>query len=352
MTGQFEPSGGPARRCLRTQSGVEHALPLFLPVFQPDSPLLPRDAWNTGQEIDGCIVNAYFLYKRRELRERFQSGLTLREYVGVDGLIMTDSGAFQGFTQRLLLSNKAIVRFQETIRTDVASPLDLVTPPGDSRAVAEKKLEATLRRVDEAQRCVSGSILAGVQQGGRFLDLRVRGIDGLVRLGCRYVALGSLVPFFTRNHDLGFVGQVLRQARAAVGSEVPLHVYGAGDPVELPFMAALGADVFDSSSYAHYAEGGYYMTPYGALREPGPIAAGEYACPCPVCQEADGPAEIFADARRLARHNLWTICHTVRRLRELVAAGTLDAHLAEVLQRHAAWFPDSKLPESWNALDG
>ena len=345
-----------AGRRFRTSDGVEHALPLFLPVYHRRLAFVPVETWEERYGVEGCIVNAYFLYKDRRQREAFREGLRLREYVGLRGLLMTDSGAFQGFAQPLLLANADIVRFQELIGADVASPLDLVTPPGDGRAVAERKLEATLRRVREAQRLVSRSILAGVQQGGRFLDLRRRSIEALLNsdsdsgCGVRYVAIGSLVPFFNRNHDLKFVGQVLRQARDVAGADMPIHVFGAGDPVEVPFMVALGADIFDSSSYGHYARGRAYMTPYGALGDPGPLVAGEHACPCPACRECDPIAAIFDDAARLADHNLWTICETMRRVRSAAASGGLGQMLQDVLERHTRWFPESKLRESWDAL--
>ncbi|MBF0527318.1 MAG: tRNA-guanine transglycosylase, partial [Deltaproteobacteria bacterium] len=238
-------------RKLITRRGTEHSLPLFLPVYQPQSPIVPLSVWGELQSVEGCILNAFFLYKNRDIRKSFGNGLTLREYLNFDGLVMTDSGAFQALTGPLLLSNKAIVTFQEMIKTDIASPLDLISPPGENRTTAEQKLIVTLKRIREALALTPGCILAGVQQGGRFPDLRRRSLEGLMELGIEYLAIGSLVPFFNKNHDLKFVGPVLREARRIAGPQMPIHVYGAGDPVELPFLVALGADIFDSSSYAH-----------------------------------------------------------------------------------------------------
>ena len=339
-----------AVRSLRTTSGAEYPLPLFMPVYQRNSALIPVHGEKSDCEIDACMVNAYFLYKNREMRRRFREGLTLREYIEFPRLLMTDSGAFQGFARTLLLSNTTIIKFQELIQTDIASPLDLVTPPGDSRSVAEQKMEATLKRVAEGQRHVAHSLLTGVQQGGRFPELRHRCVERLMELNCKYLALGSLVPFFTRNHDLGFVGRVIRDARQVAGPDVPIHVYGAGDPVELPLMAAMGADVFDSSSYVHFARHGSYMTPYGALPDPSRLLAGEYPCDCPTCQRAEGPREVFADVSLLAAHNLWTICDTVEQLRKRVRSGDLDAWISTILEVHTTWFPDSLLARSWSAL--
>lgn len=324
---------------------------MFLPVYQSNSELVPRAAADSDGFTDGCIVNAYFLYKQRDLRRQFQSGLRLRDYVNCRGLLMTDSGAFQGFARRVLLSNADIIKFQDQIGADIVSPLDLVTPPGDSRTTAQQKMEVTLKRVKEGRGLVEHSLLTGVQQGGRFMDLRRRSVEGLMELGCEHVALGSLVPFFTRNHDLTFVFQVIREARSMLGPEVPIHVYGAGDPVELPLMVAMGADIFDSSSYGHFAKMNCYMTPFGALRDPGRLVSGEYTCDCVACVEAESPAALFQDVPRLAEHNLWTICETVRRLRDIVASASLRPWIDRVLELHGRWFPDSKLAASWSAVN-
>lgn len=333
------------------RTGVAHALPLFMPVYQPRERVFRLAMEDEDVKIDGLIVNAFFLYKQRELRRLLTTETNLSAYVGFDGLIATDSGAFQGFTRQLYLDNRDIVRFQDQIGSHVIAPLDLVTPPGDSRKVAEAKLEATEKRIREALAIAERGVVAGVQQGGRFLDLRRKSLEGLMKMDIEYLAIGSLVPFFNKNHDLLFAGEVIREARAMAGPALPMHIYGAGDPLELPFFVALGATIFDSASYAHYANAGAYMTPYGAIAEAGPLLAGEYACGCAVCKREVNTAAIFAGKERLARHNLWTICHTVAHLRRLLETGEgLERYLAGVLERHAAWFPKSALMDSWQRL--
>lgn len=348
MTDATTDATTPSTRVLRTRRGEAFDLPMFLPVYQPGASflVLPELAREFG--IRGCISNAFFLYKDRAMRALFEAGRTLREHIGIDGLLMTDSGAFQGFTRPLHLSNKVIVKFQDMIGTDITSPLDLVSPPGDNRTTAERKMATTLERIREAKGLVERSILAGVQQGGRFLDLRRRCAEELVTIGVDYVAIGSLVPFFNVNHELGFVGAVLRDARRIIG-DTPMHVFGSGDPVELPFLVALGADIFDSSSYGHYARQGFYMTPFGAVKTLDRVAAGEYRCGCVSCRDG-GATGILTRVADLATHNLWTICDTMRRIRKAVAAGTLPAMLAEVLERHSEWFPESRLKASWDQL--
>lgn len=331
--------------------GRVHPLPLFMPVYQPRESAFRLAREDPTLTIDGLIVNAYFLYKQRDLRKQLCEETDLHKFVGFDGLISTDSGAFQGFTRQLYLRNRDIVRFQDQIGSDVIAPLDLVTPPGDRRTIAQDKLDATNKRIKEALVIAERGIVAGVQQGGRFMDLRQRSTAAVLEMGVRYLAIGSLVPFFNRNHDLYFSGVVIRDARAAAGPDLPIHIYGAGDPVELPFFVALGATIFDSASYGRYAEVGAFMTPYGALTDLGPLAASEFRCRCAPCA-AHGSLGVARDRDLLTRHNLYTIVETVSQLRATVRMGVdaLTARLYEILEIHSAWFPDSKLSASWERL--
>jgi 7-cyano-7-deazaguanine tRNA-ribosyltransferase len=330
-----------------TQGGQEHRLPIFLPVYQAHRTAGLLDGWPGGPAVHGCIVNAYFLYKQRDIRRQLETDRNLHAYLSFSGLVATDSGAFQGFTRQLYLKNADIVRFQDRIGSDVLAPLDLVTPPGDNRTTAQAKLRATEKRIEQALGLVEHGILAGVQQGGRFMDLRRDSVRKLRDLGVRYLALGSLVPFFNRNHDLRFVCDVARDAREVIGPQVPVHLYGAGDPCELPFLAACGVSVFDSASYQHFAQGGWYMTPYGALADLGPVLAGEYRCGCPVCQPS---VTAMPDTDGLVRHNLWTILSTVEEIGRRLDEGTLEDYLGHVLAVHKTWFPDSALGSSWQAV--
>ena len=349
------PDAGIPRRCeLVTNAGTNYTLPLFLPVYQPRRRVFQLAIGQKEPEIRGIIVNAYFLYKQREIRKLLTTELTLSDYVGFKGLIVTDSGAFQSFTRRVYLRNRDIIHFQDCIRSDIISPLDVVTPPGDNRRTAEAKLLVTQARVREALAIVEHGIVAGVQQGGRYLDLRHRAARELLDMGVRYLAIGSLVPMFNKDHNLEFVGKVLMDARSAAGPSMPIHVYGAGDPCELPFMFALGANVFDSASYAQFGHGGWYMTPYGALQDPGPLLAGEYRCSCSVCTSvSEHIRDVFNDPVALARHNLATIGATMTKLQQMTGDDSaLNKYLLEVLEAHMRWFPGSALRRSWELLHG
>jgi 7-cyano-7-deazaguanine tRNA-ribosyltransferase len=333
---------------LQTQTGA-YELPIFLPVYQPYSNLVPVDAFVTDYGFRGLILNSFFLYKNKETKNLLLEGTTVKEYIGFNGLVMTDSGAFQGLKRPLYLSNKKIVSFQDQIGADIISPLDLITPPGDNYTTALQKVIVTNERILEAKQLTKRSVLAGVQQGGRYLDLRKKSLEGLLEIGIEYLAIGSLVPFFNKRHDLSFVIKVMKDVMSAFGgSNIPIHIYGAGDPVELPFLFYLGARIFDSSSYGHYANQGWYMTRYGAILQQERERLEEYNCQCPVCTQPAGRAGVFNDVSELARHNLYVIKETMDIIREEHGKGKLEEYLQKVLSVHERWFESSLLVPSWN----
>ncbi|MCU0288545.1 MAG: tRNA-guanine transglycosylase [Acidobacteria bacterium] len=337
---------GPTRQLI-TKKGKSYDLPLFFPVYQPKSNMISITDLKHKFAINGMIVNGFFLYKDADVKAKLESGLSIHDYIGFDGLIMTDSGAFQGLKRPLYLVNKKIVAFQDAIKADIVSPLDLISPPGDNYETARKKLASTCKRIQEAKEIVKNGILAGVQQGGRFLDLRRHSMEELMKIGVEYIAIGSLVPFFNKNHNLTTIIKILKDARSIAGPGLPIHVYGAGDPVELPFLAALGADIFDSASYGHYAANGWYMTPYGSLQKEENDKLKAYACPCDICRELPQIETIFNDPGKLAGHNLFTIIKTLNNTRHALENKNLSSLLENVLQIHEQWFPGSALPKTW-----
>lgn len=326
---------------LRVPSGAVAASPVFFPVHHRD----PMVSSASLARAPGMISNAFFFYKDRDTRTKVADGLRLRDLVDHAGILMTDSGAFQGFQRPLHLKNKTIVQFQVDLGADIVSPLDLVTGPWENRTIAEKKLDSTLRRVSEAVDVVGDGLLAGVQQGGRFLDLRGRATRELVDFGVRYIALGSLVPFLTRNHEVGLVLDIIKDTRAITGDQMPLHLYGAGDPVELPLFFLAGANVFDSSSFAHFAIGGWYMTPYGAVHQD-THATPEWTCHCDVCAPIPLEGRLHLSPHRMSEHNLGVVLNSIDAIRAADEAADLPAFVDDVVGRHMRLFPASRLAAS------
>ena len=87
---------------------------------------------------------------------------------------------------------------------------------------------------------------------------------------------------------------------------------------------------------------------------PGPLVAGEYACACPACRQCREIAAIFDDAARLADHNLWTICDSMRQVRSAALMKELKEYLEVERPNHLPKGPMGKAIsyaiENWNVL--
>ena len=321
--------------------------PLFLPVFQYQNHFISITQLQQDFAACGLITNGFFFYKKRDWRQQVLSD-GLKKFLGFSGLVVTDSGAFQQFSGTVYLDNNKIIRFQQEIGADIISPLDVITVRGDSRKTAEKKWQGTIKRIRKSLPLVKRCLLIGVQQGGRFMDLRAQALYDLMALDMRYIALGGLVPFFNKNHDIEFIARVILQAREIVPQEIPLHLYGGGDPLELPFYIALGCNVFDSSSFIHYARGGWYMTPYGAINSIRELATCGYRCSCSYCLQAGD--SIYENEKLLAAHNLATIYRVMAETTQAKSQGNLYDYLQEIVTVHSRWFAGSRLPQAWERL--
>ena len=335
-------------------SGVTVKLPLFIPVYRPDHSfeLFSGDSYKYG--LSAVMVNAFLLFRERRLKAAFEQGGTLREHIGgFGGMLCTDSGAFQQLGGRKVdIDPLEIVKFQNMIGTDIAAPLDLITPPDTDFDETKRRMIVSQYRIEEALEASGYSDLAGIQQGGGFFSLRQRHIRQLAGIGVKYYGIGSMVPFFNKNHDLVFTCAVINDARNVIGEDAPMHVYGAGDPLDIAFMFFAGADVFDSSSYAHYARRGFYMTPYGAVNKRAACEQLDFSCSCPVCAENDltGIFDKASGEPLRKQHNLLLILETVRALGECAENKSVGSYVSSVYDKHVhneGLFPGSMLARSW-----
>ena len=108
-------------------------------------------------------------------KEAIEKGL--HELINFDGPIMTDSGSFQlSVYGDVEITNKKVIEFQELIKTDIGTSLDVPTAPFVTRKEAEDDLEITLKRAKEAVEYKNKQnmemLLNSVVQGSTFLDLR------------------------------------------------------------------------------------------------------------------------------------------------------------------------------------
>lgn len=349
---------------LETAHGKIHT-PALLPVVHPAireiTPAQLRDEFG----FEGVITNSYILRRSVDLRERvLQEGL--HRLLAFDGPVMTDSGTFQQHMYgEVEVTNEEIVNFQFDIGSDIATPLDLFTEPDEPEEKARADWQETLRRYREAFEIENprGALLACAVQGGSHLAVRRQAAEDLRALPPCVHPVGGVVPIM-EGERYALLADAVATAKSALDSSRPVHLFGAGHPVILPLAALLGCDLFDSASYAKYANDGRMMYPDGT-RSLADLK--EHPCACAVCSRHP-PDELRAmpapdRTRQLARHNLWVLSGEVRRVRQAIHEGSLfelveeRAHtnpkLLEALRRlalHADLLEESEPPSRTRAV--
>ncbi len=321
---------------LKTKSGTL-TLPEFFPVYNPNKPVVtPKEMKEMG--IRALITNSYIIYKSEELRRRALE-LGIHSLLGFDGIVMTDSGAYQIYRYGdVEISNREILEFQHAIGSDIGSILDVPMSSEISRAEAEKGVMRTLKNAEEWSELkdgLKGTLWVGTPQGSIHTDLVEYSSRRIRELDFDYNGVGSLKVALER-YDFTLQAKHFLLVRSILKSGKPFHFWGIGHPSTFAFFAALGADSFDSAAYALYAEQGRYMTPHGTLQLED---IEEFPCSCPVCTRYT-PKEVRElpredRTRLIARHNLYVSISEIRKVREAIRG----EWLWELVQERARFHP-------------
>ncbi|WP_336364421.1 tRNA guanosine(15) transglycosylase TgtA [Halalkalicoccus salilacus] len=316
------------------RAGVTVETPALLPVVNPHIQTIPpRElAEEFGAEI--LITNSYVLHGSEDLREDvLERGL--HALLDFPGAIMTDSGSFQlAEYGEIDVTNEEILEFQRRIGSDVATPVDLPTPPGVSRERAEEELGTTQRRLEDAAAFDADEMLVSAPvQGSTYPDLRERAGRHAARVGLDVFPVGAVVPLMNE-YRFGEVVDVVAAAKRGLGPAAPVHLFGAGHPMMFALAVAMGCDLFDSAAYAIYARDGRYLTVRGTEH----LADLDYfPCACPVCVEHT-PEEIRESDERerlLSEHNLHVTFREIRTIKGAIR----DGELLELVEARARGHP-------------
>ena len=310
--------------------------PALMPVIHPRKQAL--DVGKYGADI--VITNAYLIYKDEELKkEAVEKGL--HELINFDGPIMTDSGSFQlSVYGDVEITNKEVIEFQELIKTDIGTSLDIPTAPFVEREKAESDLEITLERAKEAVEFKKQEnmemLLNSVVQGSTFLDLREKCAEELSKLDADLYPIGAVVPLMESYHYKDLVDVVMHSMKNLPDS-VPRHLMGAGHPMIFALCVAMGCDLFDSAAYILYAEDDRLLTTRGTYKLENLV---EMPCSCEVCSKYT-PDDLRAmpKAQRrdlIAQHNLHVSFAELRLIRQAIQEGSLMELVEERCRAHPA----------------
>jgi 7-cyano-7-deazaguanine tRNA-ribosyltransferase len=322
---------------LKTKSGtVETPLlfPVINPAIQPISPRKIKEEFG----FEALITNAYILKKHFQNKP---STMGLHKFLDYDGVVMTDSGAYQILVYGDIKADpREIVEYQESIDTDIATILDIPTGWKVSEDYAEQTVKETLKRAKEFfnMKTRNDILWVGPVQGGRYLNLVAESAKKMGTLPFDINALGSPTEVMER-YRFDVLVDMIMTAKMNLPIEKPLHLFGAGHPFMLSLAVALGCDLFDSAAYAIYAKQNRYMTEAGTWR----LSELEYfPCSCPKCtkQTPKEASEMSQEETQafLAEHNLYTCMAELKRIKQAIRDGRLWEHLEMRAHGHPALF--------------
>ena len=320
---------------LKTKSGAVET-PLLYPVINPSIQLVTPKKLKENFGFNAVITNSYILRKRFGERVAKEG---LHKFLGYDGAVMTDSGAYQILVYgEVEVSQKEIVAYQEAIGSDVATMLDIPTGWKITREQAQVTVEETLRRAKAFFRDKTRDdiLWVGPVQGGRHLDLVAKSAVEMGKLPFQIHALGSPTEVM-ESYRYDVMAEMILTAKKGLPLDRPLHLFGAGHPHMFALAVALGCDFFDSAAYALYAREDRYMTENGTWR------LGEldyFPCGCPRCA-SENPKDLMKKPKEerevfLAEHNLYVCAAEIRRIKQAIREGRLWEHTEMRVHSHPA----------------
>ncbi len=318
---------------LKLKEGRVVETPAFFPVVDPIRQEIPlEEIKNVG--FDQIITNAYLAYRR----SKGKVDKSIHEILGWKGAIMMDSGGYQVLEYGdIKVTQDEILSFQSKIRTDIGVILDIPTGLG-TREDAELTVRKTLQRAREALKIIdpaNDEILWVLPvQGGGYLDILSYSAKESDRLPYKMLALGSPTVFLEK-YRYDIILDMIYTVKKHSNPAKPLHLFGAGHPLIIPFAVALGVDTFDSASYIFYARDERYMTETGVYR----LSELDYLpCSCPICRKYS--LEDLRDMERservklIALHNLYVIKKVIDETKQAIREGRLWELLMRMSRNH------------------
>jgi 7-cyano-7-deazaguanine tRNA-ribosyltransferase len=307
------------------RAGVTVETPALLPVVNPNLQTVSpaRLEADFGAEI--LITNAYIVHGTETLRERALAE-GLHELLGFSGAIVTDSGSFQlAEYGEIDVTTREILEFQYDVGSDVATPVDVPTPPDATRETAAADLETTERALADAAAVDTGEMLVNAPiQGSTYPDLREAAARHADATDLDVFPVGAVVPLLN-DYRYADVVDLIAAAKRGLGVDRPVHLFGAGHPMMFALAVAMGCDLFDSAAYAIYARDDRYLTVRGTRH----LADLEYLpCECPICAgrtpaDLRGVTDDEERERLLAEHNLHVSYGEMRRIKAAIREGNL-----------------------------
>ncbi|RDE14892.1 MAG: tRNA guanosine(15) transglycosylase TgtA [Candidatus Thorarchaeota archaeon] len=314
--------------------------PLLMPVVHPGKSEVTPSQLVSEFKFQMVITNAYIIKSTDRFRDAaLDKGV--HSLLNFSGPIMTDSGTFQMYTHGLPegeIDPMDIVSFQRQIGSDVGTILDTFSDPYATWARVEQDVQVSTERARISIPVKGDMLLAGTVQGGIYPDLRIRAADEMAPLNIDVHPIGGLVPLMEQYRYADIVRATLA-AKSHLPPQRPVHLFGCGHPMFFAQAVLMGCDLFDSASYAKFAESGRLLFPTGTVHL---SDLRELPCECPACnsttiddlQRLDKAAQSLI----LTKHNLYVSAAEIRRVRQAIADGNLLELAALRARSHPALY--------------
>jgi 7-cyano-7-deazaguanine tRNA-ribosyltransferase len=343
---------------LETAHGVLET-PAFIPVVHPVRQAISSE-FLKDLGFNGVITNAYIALRHYgdEARKR-----GIHNIIKYDGIIMTDSGGYQVLEYGSIGIDPAIIaQFQKDIKSDICVPLDKPTGRGLKYETAKEYVDQTLKNAKETLEIVSAGkrdnnttnkadpIWVGPIQGSEHSDLVKYSADTLDQMGFRLLALGSPVELMEA-YEFATLSYMIATTKRSIPSK-PLHLFGAGHPLTIPLVVALGCDMFDSASYMLYARFNRYMHKNGISR----LEDLSYLiCPCQICSTytIKELVEMEKDKRtiEIAKHNLYVLKSEISSVKQAIIDGKLWEYIMQKAHCHPKLMEATQLFKNFEFLE-
>lgn len=321
---------------VKTNHG-EIETPAYVPVIHPvKQAISSKKIKDIG--FDLVITNAY-ITRNSYGNKAIEKGI--HKIIDYDRGIMTDSGGYQVLEYGgIPVLPSEMADFEKGIMADFAIPLDKPTgfglPVKKAEAYVKHTLEVCKQTLDESED--NGQIWIGPIQGGEHFDLVAKSTKSLIKMGYKMLALGSPVEFM-ESYEYRLLAKMIAVAKKQIPHNIPLHLFGAGHPLTIPFAVALGCDTFDSASYMLYAKQNRYITEDGT-RHLSDIEV--FPCNCEVCVKyaPDEMRQLESTERvsQLAIHNLYSIKLEVDKVKQAIYEGRLWEYVIKKARAHPKLF--------------
>ena len=235
-------------------------------------------------------------------------------HLNYDAPLFLDSGGFKlmhrtgldlsayGISLKPGEEARSILQLQRDLGGDIIATLDYPLPPNINPAEAKKRMQRSRKNAIQAAQLLDSD--QEFENYNPFLFMAVHGltpeaISNYVKLLFRQIkkydladldfglAIGSLVPLRS-SHNIDLIVKLVRATIAAIprkfAHRIPIHIFGTTGLL-VPFLAYLGVDTFDSSTFAQEARALKYITPQTFHRRNIlEIATQDISCDCFICQ--------------------------------------------------------------------